>query len=327
MTPAELNREIESGKFKPVYYFYGSEDYRMKEAEKKLVSCFLPKSLVSVNHITLTAAKGKLQDILNELAVVPMLGERQVFTINDIQSLVPSEVEKILSLLSPPDPNRVVILVTPAAKYKKDAAAIKLLIKKTAEVEFGKVRSDVAERKIVSTLAEHKIEIDREAVRLLLELSAGDMGGLTEEINKLINYAGEGGKISREDVACLSADYQAFKVFELGDYVAAGDFDRALAMLENMLNSGEKESGVFFWLSNHFQELYFVKNEKPLPPFRKWMTGKYRQQAARFDNAQVEDIILLLSEADRDLRGNIKPEKLVLERLILNICRMSGKKA
>jgi len=57
------------------------------------------------------------------------------------------------------------------------------------------------------------------------------------------------------------------------------------------------------------------------------MTGKYRQQAARFDNAQVEDIILLLSEADRDLRGNIKPEKLVLERLILNICRMSGKKA
>ncbi len=57
------------------------------------------------------------------------------------------------------------------------------------------------------------------------------------------------------------------------------------------------------------------------------MTGKYRQQAARFENGQLEDIILLMSDADRDLRGNIKPEKLVLERLILNICRMASKKA
>ena len=327
MTPSELNRDIETGKLKPVYYFYGSEDYRMKEAEKKLVGSFLPKSVAGVNHITMTAAKGKVQDILNELAVVPMLGERQVLTITDIQALTPSDIEKILKLLTPPDRNRVVVMVTPSEHYpRKDTEAVKLLKKKTAEVEFKRLTGETVSKRIEAGLKEQKIEIDKEAMELVTELLSGDSGGLAEEINKMINYAGPGGRISRKDIANLSADYQGFKAYELGEYVAMGNLDKGLLMLENMLNSGEDESGIFFWLSSHFLDLYLFKNGRGLPPYKRWLETRLRPQAARFENKELEEIILLIAEAGRGLRDSAEPHRLILERLILNICKMPEKR-
>ena len=38
VTPAELIKELEKGRFQPVYYFYGTEEYRIKEAEKAVVT-------------------------------------------------------------------------------------------------------------------------------------------------------------------------------------------------------------------------------------------------------------------------------------------------
>ena len=116
MTPGELNKELESGKFRPVYYFYGSEDYRIKEAGKAVAARFLPKSQQSTNVTRMSAAKDKLEDILNELAMIPMLGERQLFNISDIQSLSQLQIKKILSLIDSKDTTRVIILSSPSAK-------------------------------------------------------------------------------------------------------------------------------------------------------------------------------------------------------------------
>ena len=97
MTPAELLRELEKDKFRPVYYFYGSEEYRIKEAAKTIAGKFLPKSLLKTNHTVMSATKNKLEEILGELSMFPMLGENQLFTITDIQSLQTKDLEKILA--------------------------------------------------------------------------------------------------------------------------------------------------------------------------------------------------------------------------------------
>ncbi len=327
MTPIELNRELESDRFRPAYYFFGEAEFRIKEAEKAIVRHFLPKSQLAANHTSLSARRVGMGDILTELSIFPLLGEKKAFTIGDIQSFSPAEVEKILSLLIPPDPNRVVILVSSADKISLKRSKIhQLLNEKIAAVEFKKVPGAQAEKKIVSVLREQEISIDPEALQALIMLGGGDMGGLNEELNKLINYVGRGGIVRKEEILKVCSDYQAFEIYELVNVIASGKLTQALEMAGTLIAQGEKASGLLFSIGEHFVDLYLVSNNKPLPPRKRGGEWKFKDQTRVYSNAQFEKIIGLIASADFDLRNNIRPESLIVEKLILNICRIRSQK-
>jgi DNA polymerase-3 subunit delta len=328
VSPSELAREIASGRFAPVYYLHGSEDYRIKEAEKAIIQNFLPKSLQGTNHNSFSAQKRRIDDILMELSVFPMMGERQVFTISDIQSLSVSDIERILALLNPPDPNRIIILTTPSAKMpRRQTKVISLLIQNTQAVEFDRLTRKAAKAKIQSLFDAKNVKIDANALEALLELGGGDLGGLVAEVSKLADYVGSGGVVSLEDIDVLSSDYRSFRVFELAYHAAHGDADRALNVIEFLVSRGERLSTLLFWLGEHFIGLYLAKNKKPFGRGAADQSWKYRDQLNLFDNIQLEGIIDLISKADFDLRNNIEPEKLILEQLVLRICALSKKAA
>ncbi|RKX31083.1 MAG: DNA polymerase III subunit delta [Candidatus Zixiibacteriota bacterium] len=329
VSPGELNKEIEAGKFRPVYYFYGSEDFRIKEARRAVASKLLPKSQQSTNHTVLSASKDKLEDILNELSMIPMLGERQLFSITDIQALSEVQIKKILSLIDDKDPNRVVILTSPSARTpRKTTKLFKYLAQQTTAIEFARLKGDSVRRRINKMLTDNKITIDKEALDMIVELAGGDLGGMLSEVGKLIDYVGEGGNISRAEVASVSSDYQAYKVFELADCAASGKYDKAMEVINFLLSRGEKLSSVLYWMGEHFVGLYLTQNRKPSGPGKRDMSWKYKGQLGRFDNDQLEGIIREISEADFDLKtSRINSERLTIEKLIFKICSGHQKKA
>jgi len=327
VSPTELGKELDRGKFRPLYYFFGSEDYRIKEAQKALITRFLPRAQQVTNHTSLSASKNKIEDILTELSMIPMLGERQVFTISDIQSISDTQIRKILSLLDPPDPSRIVILTSPSAKMpKKTTKIFKLLNSKSAAVEFPKLRGDSAKRRVMKALGDKNIKIEPRALDILVELSGGDLGGLTTEISKLIDFVGESGTITPETVSEIASDYQVFKIYELAGHVANGDYDRSMTIIDFLVKRGENLSSVLFWMGEHFIGLYLAKNRKT-PSRGRDMSWKYRDQTGLYENDQLEKIIQQIAQADFDLKNNVKPERLILERLVYNICIKFRKKA
>lgn len=327
MTPLELNRELESDKFRPVYFFFGEADFRIKEAEKAIVRRFLPKSQLVTNHTSLSAHKLDLGEILTALSVFPLMGEKQAFTISDIQSLSPTEIEKILALLTPPDPNRIVIISSPSEKTPgKKTKMFSLLVERTASVEFKRIPEVQSEKKILSALREQEIQIDLEALKALAMLSGGDTGGLTEELNKLINYIGRGGSIRKEDISKVCSNYQAFETHELTNAIVNGNLSQALEMAGILLAKGEKASGLLFSIGEHFVDLYLLNNNKPLPPRKKGTEWKFKGQIRLFNNAQLEKSIDLIASADFDLKNSVKPENLIIEKLIINICHLRREK-
>ncbi len=321
MTPSELSKELDKSKFRSVYYFYGSEDYRIKEAEKAIAARFLPKSLLKTNHTILSASKQKLGEILSELSVFPMLGDNQLFSITDIQALAPKDIEKILKLMTPPDPNRVIIMSTPSSKLpRKTSKVLTLLAKKATAVEFGRITGNMSTGKIRAMLNEKNIEIEPDALQMLVTLGGGNIGGLIREVEKLIDYIGEAGIIKEEDILAVCSDYQVFKIYELADQVATRNLDSALDIVNSLLRNGETPSGITFWLSEHFIDLYLVKNNKPLPVYKRNLSWKFNKQVNLFDNDELELIIKQIAETDVALRSNLKSDQTILEKLIFNIC-------
>lgn len=329
VSPGELSKEIKAGKFRPVYYFYGSEDYRIKEAQKAVAARYLPKSQQTTNQTNLSASRNKFEDILNELAMIPMLGERQLFHIADIQALSQVNIKKILSLIDPKDTARVVIFSSPSNKVpRKTTKLFKYLVQQTAAVEFARLKDGDTRRRIQKILNDNKISIDPDALDMITRLSGGDLGGMIAEVNKLIDYVGEGGRVGRDEVTMVTSDYQAFKVFELADHAAEGNYDKAMEVIDFLLKRGEKLSSLIFWMGEHFVGLYLACNRKSSGPGKRDMSWKYNKQLHCFNNEQLESIIEEISTADFDLKNSrIKPERLIIERLIYKICSERLKKA
>ena len=322
MTPQQLLAEVTSGKFKPVYYFYGSEDFRIIEAEKYLAAQFLPNLQITTNYRRLDGRKTSATDIVAELSVYPMLGERQVFSISDFQSFKPKEIERILRILQPPDPNRVVILTSPSDKAPKRKSTFYNTMSGAAElVEFKKLTPGESRLIVKRRLDKREIRIEDAALDLLVELIAGNRGALDVETEKLINYRQPGETITTDDIRKLAAGYEVYSIFELADKIVAGNTLQVLAQVKQVLAEGTSPTGVLYHLGAHFVSLYLVKNGKPLEARRRFLTQRFRSQAGKYSNQQLERMIIQIGETDAELRRTpLKPETL-LESLILQLMK------
>jgi DNA polymerase-3 subunit delta len=327
MTPKELFAEVSSGKFKPLYYFFGTEDYRITEAEKFLASQFLPNRQLATNCRRIDGRKTKSADLIAELSIFPMLGERQVFIVSSFQSYKPSEITRILKQLHSDDPNRVVVLNSPSDKApKKKSSFYKTMFAAAEVVEFKKLTPREMAAAVDRKFSSADLKIEDKARQLLIELIAGNRGALESETDKLLNYkAGSGSEtVTEEDIRKLTAGYQVYTIFELADHVVAGEARKALEQIRKLAAEGQSATGVLFHLGVHFISLYLVKNGKPLDSRRRFLTGRFRGQAARYENEQLEKMIIEIAETDAALRRSPPGPQTLLEALVLRLTEAAG---
>mgnify|MGYP001565305226 CR=1 FL=1 len=321
-SPRQFFEDITKGRFKQVYYFYGSEDYRRSEAEKFVADHFLPDLQRSINYLKIDSKKTSAAELAAALSNLPMLGERQVYVVGNFESYKPKDQEQLLKYIKPKDPNRVIILSTPSAKTPKKTSQFFKTISEIAEtVEFGKMKPEDVHSTIVARLAKNKLAIDADALELLIGLVDGDRGGLESELNKLIDFKSEGGSITIDDIQKVCAGYQVFSIFELGDVIVAGNAPKVFKMVQSLLGAGTNVGYLISQLQAHFISLFLVKNGKAPVGNRNFpfLVSKFREQARAFSNQQLEGIIITLDEAMVESRHQRFTEELVLETLIFKL--------
>jgi len=320
ITPRTLLAEISAGKFRPGYYFFGQDDYRMVEAEKYLVRGFLPDRQRLTNCRKLDGRRLPFRDLAAELAALPMLGEKQAVIVSNFQSYKPTEIDAILKLLSPPDPNRTVIFSSPAAKApKRNAAFIKRIEDSLQVVEFRKLTREDVYKLVRKRLKKEEIAIEPEALELLSELIAGNMGALESEVGKLVNYRRKGETITPEDIGAVCSGYATYNIFSLADEIVSGRTRMVLQMIERLVADGNSPVYIASLLQQHFISLYLVKHGKRPLGRRDFMTAKLKQQAARYDDRRLEALIMEIAATDSEFRGSgIKPEA-ALEMLAMKM--------
>ena len=319
-TPSTLFKDITAGRFKPAYYFFGSEDYRISEAEKFVARQFLPNRQLATNLYKIDGRRTKVPELMAELSNFPMLGEKQVFVVRDFQSYRPKDITRILNLLTPPDPNRIIIFSSPSARTPRRNSAFLKAVSKVAEIiEFKKLNYQESTGIIRARLEKEEIKISAEAMKLLTELVAGSRGAMEVELVKLCNYKEPGDTVEVADIKAVSAGYEVFGIFDLADQVVAGDTKKVLAMVRSLLTGGNSSATLISLMQQHFTSLYLVKNDKSPLGNRAFLVHKFRQQGQRYENRRLEEIIIEIADADRQLRHKgIKPET-TLEMLVMSL--------
>lgn len=327
-TAKKLFADLIAGKFEPAYYFYGTEDYRIVEAEKFLVRQFLPDLQAASNYRKLDGRRTSTAELLAQLSNLPMLGQREVIAVSDIQSFKPTDLERILKLLTPPDPNRVVVFSSPSVRIPdKRGKTFKAITEAVESVEFKPISDEEAASIATTRLQKEGIALEPRAMRLFLDSISGSRGALEQELLKLINYLNGPARVTEAEIKRLVPSYASADVFKVADKVSGGETDSALKELRSLLADGNSPDVILSLMHTHFLSLYLVKNNQPITPRMRWKQPQYQTQARRYSSEQLEQILLLLADCWSDLRQGIHKPEARMEILFVALTEQGAKAA
>src|SRR5213078_602088 len=204
-----------------------------------------------------------------------------------------------------------------------------------AVVELGRVEESDAVRWIQEYCGTREVKIEADAARELVDALGGDMMMISNELEKLILYAGDKKRITLGDVETMVLAAKQRSLYELTDAISAKDRVRALEVLDAILSSGEGEEaaiGHIYMLAKTFRQMLVilernVRDQRMLwaalwqgfrvPPFA---ADDIIKQARRYKNRrELTRAIRLVAKADLALRSNPVSKRMVLERLVMDL--------
>ena len=154
----------------------------------------------------------------------------------------------------------------------------------------------------------YKVNIDAPTLSYFIECCGTDMQDLINEIRKLIEYEGQGGTITKNDIDNLSIKKMESIIFDLTDSLGKKNTKVAIEVLRNLIMAKEPVQKILITLYGHFKKLYLVKlalkNNKDiiyaldLKPNQTFLVNKYKMQAGYFKTSEIRRILKELCDLD-----------------------------
>lgn len=156
------------------------------------------------------------------------------------------------------------------------------------------------------------------------------MQDLINEIRKLIEYAGNGGKIEKKDIDKLTIKKLESVIFDLTDSLGKKEITKALEVFNNLIYAKEPLQKILITLYNHFKKLYLLKlclkdqkdiiTNLKLKPNQTFLINKYKTQANYFSEKELRNILQELINLDDQYKNGILDLQVGLESILCKYC-------
>jgi DNA polymerase-3 subunit delta len=346
--------EVEARKLRPAYVFVGNEVFFRKQCRDAILRSLVPTDLREFSLFDFDLAETDLAEVLDRARTPSLMAPFQIFFVRGVKTLFGrgsnSNEEKLNAIeqyCKDPNPDAVVIFVADHISIPADARRMDLTDKERYEriretlgrycaiVELGRVEESEAVRWIQEYCLTREVKIEPDAGRELVDSLGGDMMMVSNELEKLILYVGEKKRVTLGDVETMVLAAKQRSLYELTDAISSRDRTRALEMLDAVLSSGDGDEaaiGHLYMLAKTFRQMLVilernVRDQRMLwaalwqgfrvPPFA---ADDIIRQARRYKSKrELTRAIRLVSKADLALRSNPPSQRLILEKLVLDL--------
>jgi DNA polymerase-3 subunit delta len=340
-----LHAALKTRVFDPVYYLFGEDDFLKEHATRDLVDTAVEPSTRDFNLEIRRASELDAEALDALLSTPPMLAERRVVVLRDVDKLKKGARTLLDRYLTRPAHDTVLLLVAPSGvKLDKGLSA------HATVVEYAPLTGDRLPR-WVSYHAKHALgrAITPEAVTLLVEAVGGDLAQLAVELEKLASYTTE--TIDEHAVADVVGVRRGESLGDLLDAVAAKDVDTAIGLIPIILQLpktnavsivmaltvqtlalGFAEAALAAGTSPRglFNELMALLKDTGAFPFRPWgeAVNAWTKHASRWTATEIDAGLHALLAADAALKETrlSSPEQL-LTTLVLALCTQATRRA
>ena len=273
-----------------IYLINGSDDALKQEALQALTEPLLDASFRDFDREQIDippAGAGSetemARQILASAAGAPMMSQRRVVIVNNVQWLGKEDQEALVAGIPKLGALSCLVLIAGATEYeagkiKGRTVGTKLVnaaVKSGATVLCDSPPDSSLQARANAVLKERGKTIEPAALAMILDRAkaaaaerggggkTGDIHVLLNELEKASAYVGSRAKITREDTAAVGTQSSQENIFALLDAVGNRDARRALAEVEKLLETGDKPDGVaartFVMLARHLRHLWGAK--------------------------------------------------------------------
>ena len=329
MTVDVLEKELKEGKLNSIYLFYGEETYLLQNCLKRIKKNF-GDLILGINYIQID--ESNVDSLIPELQTPAFGYEKKLIVVNaNLFKKIKSKKQKNENDNENEDEdesikenqNQIAIskYIEEHIEEIKDSVILvfveesvnktklyKVIEENGIVCDFEKLKPNELGLRLKAICSAYKVQIDSNTMMYFIETCGTNMQSLINEIRKLIEYAGENGTITKEDIDSLSIKDLEARIFDLTDSLGKKDTKSSIELLNELLYNKEPIQKILITLYNHFKKLYTVKlcekykeditNNLNLKPNQMFLVSKYKRQSSYFKEEELRKILSELIELD-----------------------------
>lgn len=334
-----LEKELKNKQLNSMYLLYGEELFLLETSLKKIRSLF-GETIKGINYILIddTNINELIQDmetpafgyekkliIARNTGIFKKEGKRKNTELAKLKEKINDYIEKNIDMI-----NESLVLVFVEKEADSKQTLYKTIDKLGTVCKFDYQKPMQIEARLKAICNGYKVQIDNQSLRYFIEICGINMQDLINEIRKLIEYAGENGKIEKADIDKLTIKKLESIIFDLTDNLGKKDISKALEVLHNLIYSKEPLQKILITLYNHFKKLYFTKvamnNNKDmvtslgLKPNQTFLVNKYKTQARYFKTSELKEILQSLRDLDYNYKNGLIDLQVGMESILCRYC-------
>ncbi|HYO80605.1 MAG TPA: DNA polymerase III subunit delta [Bryobacteraceae bacterium] len=352
MTPDEFLRNLSARGPAPVYLFLGPEAYDRDRCRRALTEAAVPAEEREEGLIRHDLSSTELAAVLDDAQSFSLFARNRLIWVAGAEAALPrgkavtsDDGEKksdggpglLAAYLKNPAPGTTVVFDCSRYEFEGDDKARVDRVRKfysgiPAQVDFARYSPDAARRLAGKLAREANLRIGAEELDLLVDVLAGDAARIAGEIEKLSLYAGTERAITESDIWKLTPGAKAATVFGLVGALGRKDRAAALEALDVLVREGEYLPLALSFLGTQFRLALAAKEARATGVsqvqalFTKQGIAMWRSRAEQvaqtvgaFPADRLRQALVRVYETDRALRDLRPDDRIVMERLILDV--------
>jgi DNA polymerase III subunit delta len=331
----DIWKKIERKQFSPIYLLYGTESFLINETKQKLLKNVLTEEELDFNFASYDLEETPVEVAIEDAETLPFMGERRLIFLHNPIFLTSEksklkfehDIEKLEAYVKEPVPYSIIVFVAPYEKLDERKKITKQL-KRIAEVQEAKKLSEPELKGWIRHRAEiNQVEIDDNAIEMLLTLAGTNLMMLTSEIDKLSLFVDR--RIDKQTVETLASKSLEQNIFSLVDKVINRKIDEALRIYYDLLKQNEEPIKILSILASQFRLLYQTKelarrgygqqqmaNLLKVHPFRiKLAAG----QSKLFTEDELNQIMMWIADSDYQMKTGGLNKSMIIEMFLFKL--------
>lgn len=354
MTPEQFLARIQRHAPAAVYLFLGPEAYQRRKCREALAARALPAGSREDGYSTTDLTETTLAAVLDDARSLSLFARERLIWVQSAEAALPrrlssasaadeedgadhSPAGQLAAYLKSPTAGTVLVFECSRYDFAGDDKA-----KLDRVAKFYDAIPDVVEFRPLSAEAigdlafqlAHQFDLEMSGTELarLIEAVGGDASRLHSEMEKLLLFAGPGGKVTAETIRQLVPNASQTTIFTLVNALGRRDRAGALHSLDLLVRDGEYLPlaltflGTLFRLALAAKEANIRNANQAVGHFSKQGVRMWRDRAEQlvrtaetFSRAQLERAIQLIYAADKGLRDTRPDDRVVMEMLVLEM--------
>lgn len=327
----QLKNDLKAKNPARFYILHGEEDYLCRHYLAQLRKQLLDELTEDFNFHPLTKETFSVQTFADALETLPMMAERSLIWLDEVDLFAQSEQEKLAELLS--DIPEHCCLVCTYGEFKVDKRKKKLweAIEKSAVIaEFCYQSESDLRAWIARHFRAQNKEIVPELCNYLLSLCGLSMTRLHGEICKICAYSGAQ-DVVRADIDAVVEPTLDAVVFQITDALGQREYDRALERLNALLKMQTDPIPIVAAIGAQMRRLYAAKilqgegrnagELARLCGIAPYAANKTISQARRFSLRFCREAVTLCSRTDYQIKTSYDAPERLAELLVLQLAQ------